>query len=103
MYKKRAEFHGGLRAWQLYLERNLERDLPVRNRAPIGKYTVYLTFTIGTDGRVTDVAAENDPGYGTKEEAIRVVKKGPKWDPAIEFNKPVKYRHKQGITFVVSD
>jgi hypothetical protein len=102
IYKKPAYFPGGIRGWQFYLERNLNRDLAVRRGAPAGKYTVYVVFVIDKDGRVTDVKAENDPGYGTKEEAERVIAKGPKWEPAIQYNRPVMYRHKQGITFVVS-
>ena len=98
-----AEFPGGLPAWQKYLERNLNRDLPVENGAPPGKYTVYVTFIVDKSGGISDVAAENDPGYGTKDEAIRVIKRGPSWKPAVQNGRNVIYRHKQGITFVVSE
>ncbi|MDE3143566.1 MAG: energy transducer TonB [Bacteroidota bacterium] len=98
-----AEFPGGLPAWTKYLERNLNRDLPVENGAPPGKYTVYVTFIVDKTGGISDVQAENDPGYGTKDEAIRVIKKGPAWKPAIQNGRNVIYRHKQGITFVVSE
>jgi hypothetical protein len=103
IYERPAEFQGGITQWQYYIMRNLNRDIPYDKKAPKGKYTVYVTFVINKDGRVTDVAAENDPGYGTKEEAERVIRNGPKWNPAIQFNTPVIYRNKQGITFVVSD
>ncbi len=103
IYEKPAEFPGGIRGWQLYLQRNLNRDLAARNGAPHGKYTVFVTFIINKDGRVTDVAAENDPGYGTKEEAERVIRNGPNWEPAIQLNKHLIFRQKQGITFVISD
>ena len=102
IYKKPAYFQGGIKGWQYYLERSLDRDVAVRKGAPAGKYTVYVVFVIDKDGRVTDVKAENDPGYGTKEEAERVIAKGPNWEPAIQYNRPVMYRHKQGITFAVS-
>ena len=98
-----AEFPGGLPAWQKYLERNLNRDLPVENGAPPGKYTVYVTFIVDKSGGISDVAAENDPGYCTKDEAIRVIKRGPSWKPAVQNGRNVIYRHKQGITFVVSE
>ena len=102
IYERPAEFPGGIRAWQIYLERHLNIHIPYDNKAPNGKYIVYVTFVINEDGRVTDVAAENDPGYGTKEEAERVIRTAPKWEPAIQFNKPVIYRNKQGIAFVLS-
>jgi len=98
-----AEFPGGLPAWQKYLERNLNRDLPVENGAPPGKYTVYVTFIVDKSGGMSDVAAENDPGYGTKDEAIRVIKKGPNWKPAVQNGRNVNYRHIQNIIFVVAE
>ena len=98
-----AEFPGGLPAWSKYLERNLNRDLPVENGAPPGKYTVIVSFIVSKTGDISEVAAENDPGYGTKAEAIRVIQKGPKWKPAVQNGRQVIYRHKQSITFVVSE
>ncbi len=98
-----AEFPGGQAGWQKYLERNLNRDLPVENGAPPGKYTVVVTFIVDKTGAISDVQAENDPGYGTKDEAVRVIKKGPSWKPAIQNGRNVIYRHRQSITFVVSE
>ncbi|MEI6265164.1 MAG: energy transducer TonB [Sphingobacteriia bacterium] len=98
-----AEFPGGLPAWSKYLERNLNRDLPVENGAPPGKYTVVVSFIVSKDGSISDVVAENDPGYGTKAEAVRVITKGPKWKPAVQNGRNVIYRHKQSITFQVSE
>lgn len=98
-----AEFPGGIREWQRFLERNLNSDLPTENGAPLGVYTVVVTFIVDVDGKVSDVKAENDPGYGTKDEAIRVIRKGPNWKPANQNGRAVKYRHKQAITFKVSE
>lgn len=98
-----AEFPGGLPQWTKYLERNLNRDLPVDNGAPPGKYTVVVSFIVSKTGDISDVQALNDPGYGTKAEAIRVIQKGPKWKPAVQNGRNVIYRHKQSITFVVSE
>jgi periplasmic protein TonB len=98
-----AEFPGGLPAWAKYLERNLNRDLPVENGAPPGKYTVVVSFIVAKDGTISDVVAENDPGYGTKAEAVRVITRGPKWKPALQNGRNVIYRHKQSITFMVSE
>ena len=98
-----AEFPGGTSAWSRYLERNLNRDIPVENGAPPARYTVVVAFTVSKTGAISDVAAENDPGYGTKAEAIRVITKGPSWKPAVQNGRNVIYRHKQAITFVVSE
>ena len=98
-----AEVPGGLPAWAKYLERNLNRDLPVDNGAPPGKYTVIVSFIVDKNGGISEVQAENDPGYGTKEEAVRVIKKGPSWKPAVQNGRNVIYRHRQSITFMVSE
>ena len=98
-----AEFPGGTSAWTRYLERNLNRDIPSENGAPPSRYTVIVSFTVSKTGAISDVSAENDPGYGTKAEAIRVITKGPSWKPAVQNGRNVIYRHKQSITFVVSE
>lgn len=98
-----AQFPDGIQGWTRYLERNLNRDIPIENGAPPSQYTVIVTFIVDKDGKVSDVKAENDPGYGTKEEAIRVIKKGPNWIPANQNGKLVVYRHKQAITFRVTE
>ncbi len=98
-----AEFPGGTTAWSRYLERNLNRDIPVENGAPPGRYTVVVAFTVSKTGAISDVTAENDPGYGTKAEAMRVITKGPSWKPAVQNGRNVIYRHKQAVTFVVAE
>ncbi len=98
-----AEYPGGLAAWNKYLERNLNSNVPVDNGAPAARYTVVLSFIVDKNGNISDINAENDPGYGTKEEAIRVLKKGGGWKPAVQNGRNVIYRHRQSITFQVSD
>lgn len=98
-----AEFEGGLAAWKKFLERNLNNDLPAENGAPPADYTVTISFVVDRTGHISDVKAENDPGYGTKEEALRVIKKAPIWKPAMQNGTVVLYRHKQKITFRVGE
>jgi protein TonB len=98
-----AEFPGGQQGWVRYLERTLNRDLPVENGAPAGKYSVVISFVVARDGSISDVKSENDPGYGTKDEAVRVITRGPKWKPAVQNGRNVIYRHRQASVFVVSE
>jgi TonB-dependent SusC/RagA subfamily outer membrane receptor len=100
--QKPAEFPGGSMGWIKYLERNLNRDLPVENGAPSGKYQVFLNFVVNSNGEVSNVLATNNPGYGTASEAIRIIEKGPKWIPAVQNGKNVNYLVKQLISFTVS-
>ncbi|BAV08947.1 outer membrane transport energization protein TonB [Filimonas lacunae] len=98
-----AKFPGGDGEWRKYLERNLNRDLPVENGAPPGNYTVVVSFLVDKDGSISEVKSENSPGYGTAEEAVRVIKKGPKWIPAVQNGRNVIYRQRQSITFQVAE
>jgi protein TonB len=77
--------------------------LPVENGAPSGNYRVTVSFIVARDGSISDVRAENDPGYGTAGEAVRVIQKGPKWIPAEQNGHKVIYRHRQVLVFQVTE
>lgn len=98
-----AQFPGGPAAWQRYLERNLDMDIPERNGAPAGKYTLYISFIVDKDGNISNASALNDPGYGLASEAIRVIAKSKQWIPAIQNGRNVKYRQVQPVTFMIND
>ena len=98
-----AQFPGGFDAWKKYLEKNLNAGLPAENGAQTGKYTVLVSFVVDKDGNISEVKAENNPGFGTEAEAVRIIKIGPKWQPAIQNGRKVAYRVKQQVTFLVDD
>ncbi len=97
-----AQFPGGPAAWKKYLQKNLNANLPKDNGAPAGRYTVMLSFLVEKDGAISDIIAENNPGYGSVEEAIRAIKKGPKWQPAEYDGHYVSDRVRQAVTFMVN-
>lgn len=99
--QQEARFPGGLAAWMNYLQRNLRSEVPTDNGAPAGSYTVIVSFLVNKEGKVSEVKAENDPGYGIAEEASRVIERGPTWVPAVQNGRNVIYRQKQSITFQV--
>lgn len=98
-----AQFPGGAAAWSRFLEQNLNSEIPVDNAAPAGRYTVIVSFVVDKDGSISEVTALNDPGFGTAEEAVRVIKKSRQWTPALQNGRNVTYRQKQSITFEVSE
>lgn len=53
-----------------------------------GKITV--SFIVETDGSLSDIKVIKDLGYGTTDEAIRVLKASPKWIPGKQNGKPVR-------------
>ncbi len=96
-----ASFKGGEGAWSKYLTRNLRPEVPVENGAPEGTYTVIVQFVVSKDGSLSDVRALTKHGYGLEEEAVRVIKKGPAWVPAVQNGRSVNAFRKQPITFQV--
>jgi protein TonB len=57
---------------------------------------------VDKEGNISDVRPLSSHGFGMEEEAMRVIKKGPKWSPAVQNGRQVKAYRKQPITFVVS-
>jgi protein TonB len=98
-----AEFPGGLSAWRRYLERNLNAQVPSDAGAPTGSYTVIVRFVVDKQGNISDVKAQTSHGYGMEEEAVRAIKRGPKWTPAIQNGRNVTAYRSQPITFVVAE
>ncbi len=98
-----AKFPGGEAAWRRYLQNNLNANAPAENEAPPGSYTVVVKFIVSRDGSISDVGAETKHGYGMEEEAVKIIKKGPKWTPAIQNGRNVNAYQRQPITFVVSE
>lgn len=93
-----AEFKGN---WRAFLERNLNAEVPVENSAPAGRYSVVIQFVVDVNGNVSDIKALTNHGYGMEDEAVRVLKKAAKWEPAIQNGISVKAYRKQPITFDV--
>lgn len=98
-----AKFPGGPEAWIKYLQRNLRSEVPIENGATTGRLTVVVSFLVDKEGNISEVKADNDPGFGTAQEAVRVIQRGPKWQPAVQNGRNVIYRQKQSVTFDVTE
>jgi protein TonB len=72
----KPEFPGGVTEFYRYIGKNYK--LPNVEKLA-GK--IYVTFVIEIDGSITGMKVLRDIGYGTGEEAIRVLSKCPKWIP----------------------
>lgn len=97
-----AGFPGGEGKWRSYLERNCNGQVASDNGAPEGTYTTIVQFVVDKEGNISDVRPLTNHGFGMEDEAMRVIKKGPKWTPAVQNGRNVKAYRKQPITFVVT-
>jgi TonB family protein len=95
--EKPAGFPGGINAWRKYLERNLDYPKDAVNNNIQG--VVRIQFNIEKDGSVSDVKVASSPHEILSNEGMRLIKKSPKWQPALQYNRAVIYRHIQSITF----
>lgn len=60
---------------------------------------VVVNFVVSRDGRVTDATVLKGLGYGTDEEALRVINTMPEWTPGRQNGKPVAVRYTLPIRF----
>lgn len=91
------EFPGGIAALHAYLSKNIEYPRMAREAGISG--IVYLSFVVGTDGKLSDISVLRGVGGGCTEEAIRVVKAMPAWKPGIQRSKAVKVKMTLPISF----
>ena len=100
--EKEAHFPGTERSWMTFLARNLDAEVPIRNRAPEGTYMVVVQFAVDKEGNIIEIKPLTALGFGMEEEVLRIMKKSPKWIPAIQFGRNIKAYRKQPVTFVVA-
>lgn len=91
------EFMGGNAALIKYLQKQLRYPAQALRAGVEGK--VFMSFTVNTDGTITDVSVLKGLGYGTDEEASRVIKQMPAWKPGYQNNHAVPVRYTLPITF----
>lgn len=94
-----ARFNGD---WKKFLERNLNPEVPVNNSAPEGRYSVVVRFVVDKEGNVSDIEPLTNHGYGMEQEAVRVLRKAARWEPAFQNGIHVKAYRKQVIVFEVN-
>jgi hypothetical protein len=83
--KSVAEPAAGYEAFKMYMEENI--------RFPAGdtiskREVVVLKFTVTPDGNISNIKSLRSPGDEFTEEAIRLLKEGPRWKPALGENGP---------------
>jgi len=94
------EFPGGMAAWAKFIQRTLRYPYMAQESGVQGK--VYLSFVIEKDGAITDVNVTRGIGAGCDEEAVRVLKKSPKWKAGLQNNQAVRVRYNMPINYTIA-
>jgi periplasmic protein TonB len=93
-------FPGGEEARIRYLQENLRYPQMAREAGIQG--TVFVTFVVERDGSVTDVRVLRGIGGGCDEEAVRVVRNMPRWNPGRQRGQAVRVQFNMPIRFVLN-
>lgn len=94
------EFPGGMAAWAKFIQKNLKYPGAALDNGTQGK--VYLSFVIEKDGSITDVNVLRGIGFGCDEEAVRVIKKSPRWKAGFQNNRMVRVRYTMPIQYTLN-
>lgn len=81
---------GGAAAFFAWVKANQQYPALARHRRVQGR--VPVEFTVQPDGSLTDVRVLQKHGSGLDEEAVRLIKAAPKWEPATFQGQPIKQK-----------
>jgi len=92
------EYPGGIDKFREFLGKNYVYPSAASEAGVSGR--VIVSFVVEKDGSLTDIKVLRDMGYGTGEEAVRVVKKSKKWNPGVQNGRAVRVSYT--IPFVLA-
>ncbi|MES2427935.1 MAG: TonB family protein [Bacteroidota bacterium] len=99
--ERQPGFPGGLEAFGKYLQNNIKFPAVDRENGVSGR--VICSFVVEKDGSLTDIKAVRSPSQTMSDEAIRVLKKSPKWTPGIQNQHPVRVSYTVPIAFTLGE
>lgn len=95
--ENQPEFPGGMNQLYVYLQKNVKYPIYAHDHNIQGR--VFINFVIEADGTVSNAKVIRGVHKELDEEALRVVKKMPKWKPGIQRGKPVRVSFNLPIKF----
>jgi len=94
-------FPGGMQAFYRFLSNTVRYPAEAREHNTQGK--VIVSFIVEKDGTLTDFKLMKTVKDGLGEEAMRVMKLSPKWNPATQNGKAVRVAYSMPISFALSN
>jgi len=95
--EQQPEFPGGQSAMYAWLGKNIRYPAAASRANVSGR--VFVSFVVNTDGSIQDVQVLKGLGFGTDEEAQRVVRQMPKWRPGKQSGRAVRVKYNLPINF----
>lgn len=91
----KPDFPGGYDKFFAFVDENFK--YPEGNFNLKGK-KIYVTFVVEKDGSLTDIKILRDAAHGTGDEALRVLKLSPKWNPGKHKGEIIRVLYSLPIT-----
>ncbi len=95
--EKQPDFPGGMDKFYKYLSKAIIYPSMAVENGVQGK--VFLQFVVEKNGSLTDIEVQRGPGSGLNEEAIRVLKASPRWNPGIQNGVHMRVRYNIAVNF----
>lgn len=94
------KFPGGINDFYKFLGDNIKYPEEAAKQDIEGN--VFVSFIVEKDGSLNDIKIDKGLGYGTDEEAVRILKLSPKWNPGTQNGKAVRVKYNLPIKFSLS-
>ncbi|MDE7450968.1 MAG: energy transducer TonB, partial [Alistipes sp.] len=95
-------FQGGdLNTFRRWVQENVRFPQIALENGISGRVT--LTFVVEKDGTLTNIQVLQTPDRSLSEEAVRVLKKSPKWTPGKQRNQSVRVKYTLPVDFRVAN
>jgi len=89
--EKQPSYPGGITKLYKYIGKNFVYPPSLAKARPKG--TIILTFVVDKEGGISDVEVTQSVHPLMDAEAVRVIKDMPKWEPGIQYGKPVRVKY----------
>jgi hypothetical protein len=96
-FEKEAKFIGGETGWSNYVSQKLSA-LYERSDAALFNGTCDVIFVVNSNGTISDVDIVSSTNDNLSEFVTKLLLGSRKWEPAIQYNLPVKAWRKQRFT-----
>lgn len=93
-------FPGGITRLGDYIRQNLRYPEAAKKAQVQG--TVYVAFIVTKEGSIKDVNVLKGLGFGTSDEAARLMQSMPRWTPGKQSGKSVNTKYNVAVPFKLS-